>query len=63
VDRDFGAFLLKFCSYFPYNAKLCQNGHEYAKEQLAKKGIGFKASSAASLGPLIGLQGGMKHDD
>ena len=28
VDRDFGPFFLKFCSYFPYNAKLCLNGHE-----------------------------------
>lgn len=43
VDRDFGPFFLKFCTYFPYNAKLCLNGHEYAKQQLAKKGIGFKA--------------------
>ena len=23
VDEDFGPFFLKFCSYFPYNAKLC----------------------------------------
>ena len=23
VDCDFGPFFLKFCSYFPYNAKLC----------------------------------------
>jgi hypothetical protein len=43
VDRDFGPFFLKFCTCFPYNAKLCLNGHEYAKQQLAKKGIGFKA--------------------
>jgi len=42
-DRDFGPFFLKFCSYFPYNAKLCLNGHEYAKCQLRKEGIGFKA--------------------
>ena len=34
VDRDFGPFFLKFCSYFPYNAKLCLNGHEYVKRQL-----------------------------
>ena len=26
VDEDFGPFFLKFCSYFPYNAKLCING-------------------------------------
>ena len=27
----------------PYNAKLCINGHEYLKRQLAKRGIGFEA--------------------
>ncbi len=43
VDDDFGPFFLKFCSYFPYNAKLCINGHEYLKRQLAKRGIGFEA--------------------
>lgn len=43
VDCDFGPFFLKFCSYFPYNAKLCLNGHEYAKRQLAKQGIAFAA--------------------
>ena len=43
VDEDFGPFFLKFCSYFPYNAKLCINGHEYAKRQLAKGGIAFEA--------------------
>jgi len=43
VDRDFGPFFLKFCTYFPYNAKLCINGHEYAKQQLAEKGIRFEA--------------------
>ena len=36
---DFGPFFLKFCSYFPYNAKLCINGNEYAKCQLRKRGI------------------------
>jgi hypothetical protein len=29
-DRDFGPFFLKFSSYFPYDAKLCLNGHEYS---------------------------------
>ncbi len=33
----------KFCSYFPYTAKLCFNGHEYAKRQLAQAGIAFEA--------------------
>jgi hypothetical protein len=43
VDADFGPFFLKFGSYFPYNAKLCRNGHEWAKRQAAKAGIGFTA--------------------
>jgi hypothetical protein len=43
LDRDFGPFFLKFCSYFPYNAKLCLNGHEYAKCQLDQEGIGYRA--------------------
>jgi hypothetical protein len=43
VDEDFGPSFLKFCSYFPYNAKLCLNGHEYLKRQLAKEGIAFEA--------------------
>ena len=43
VDEDFGPLFIKFCSYFPYNAKLCLNGHEYLKRQLAKRGIAFEA--------------------
>lgn len=42
-DTDFGPLFIKFCSYFPYNAKLCINGHEWAKRQAAKKGITFTA--------------------
>jgi hypothetical protein len=43
LDRDFGPFFLKFCSYFPYNAKLCLNGHEYVKRQLEQRGIAYQA--------------------
>jgi hypothetical protein len=43
VDRNFGPFFLKFCSYFPYNAKLCLNGHEYVKRQLEQQGIAYEA--------------------
>jgi hypothetical protein len=41
VDADFGPFFLKFSTYFPYTAKLCINGNEWAKRQAAKSGIGF----------------------
>ncbi len=43
VDENFGPFFLKFCSYFPYNAKLCLNGHEYAKRQLDREPIAYQA--------------------
>ncbi len=43
LDVDFGPFFLKFSSYFPYTAKLCVNGNEWAKRQAAKAGIGFEA--------------------
>jgi hypothetical protein len=42
-DDDFGPFVLKFCSYFPFTAELCINGNEWAKRQVGKAGIGFTA--------------------
>jgi hypothetical protein len=42
VDADFGPFFIKFGTYFPYTAKLCINGNEWAKRQAAKAGIGFE---------------------
>jgi hypothetical protein len=43
LDADFGPLFLKSCSYFPYNAKLCINGNEWAKRQAAKSGVAFTA--------------------
>ena len=42
VDADFGPFFLKFSTYFPYTAKLCINGNEWAKRQAAKAAIRFE---------------------
>jgi hypothetical protein len=42
LDRDFGPLFIKFCSYFPYAAKLCLNGHEWLKRQLTQRGIAFE---------------------
>lgn len=47
LDADFGPFFIKFCSYFPYTAKLCINGHHWAQRQAAKAGIGFEAMDNA----------------
>jgi hypothetical protein len=43
VDDDFGPFFIKFGTYFPYTAKLCINGNEWAKRQAGKAAIGFTA--------------------
>jgi hypothetical protein len=45
VDDDFGAGFVKICSYFPYPVKVWVNGHEYAKRQATKTGLGFTALS------------------
>jgi hypothetical protein len=42
VDEDFGPFFLKFSTYFPFTAKLCLNGNEWAKRRAARAGIGFE---------------------
>ena len=42
VDEDFGPMFIKFGSYFPYPVKVCLNGNEYLKRQLAKEGIAFQ---------------------
>jgi hypothetical protein len=57
-DDDFGPFFVKFCGYFPYNAKLCLNGNEYAKRQAAKAGITFEAldNAFAAVGDAAAVQ-------
>jgi hypothetical protein len=42
LDRDFGPLFIKFCSYFPYPAKLCLNGHEWLKRQLTQREVAFE---------------------
>jgi len=45
LDEEFGLFFIKVCTYFPFDIKVCFNGHEWAKQQLRKEGIGFEALS------------------
>ena len=42
-NADFGPLFIKVCGYAPWGAKLCLNGHEWAKRQLDKKGIAYEA--------------------
>ena len=58
ADAGFGPFFLKFCSYFPYNAKLCINGNHWAQRQAARAGIAFEAldNGFAAVSDPAGLQ-------
>jgi hypothetical protein len=40
-DEQFGPAFIKICTYFPYPAKIWINGHEWAKRQATRTGIGF----------------------
>jgi hypothetical protein len=40
-DDEFGPGFIKLCTYFPYPAKVWVNGHEWAKRQAVKAGVGF----------------------
>jgi hypothetical protein len=57
-DEDLGQAFIKVCAYFPYPAKIWVNGHEWAKRQALKAGIGFTelASGFASCDDPAGLQ-------
>jgi len=39
--RTSARYSSSFVPYFPYAVKICINGHEWVKRQLAKEGIGF----------------------
>lgn len=41
ADIEWGPAFVKLCSYAPYPLWACANGHEWAKRQLTKAGIGF----------------------
>jgi hypothetical protein len=40
-DREWGPAFIKTCAYAPYPLWLCLNGHEWAKRQAERRGIGF----------------------
>jgi hypothetical protein len=44
-DEGFGPAFIKVCAYFPYPAKVWVNGHEWAKRQASRAGIGYRELS------------------
>lgn len=57
-DEDFGPFLLRVCTYFPFNTQLIVNGNHWAQRQAAKAGIGFTPldNAFAACDDVAGLQ-------
>lgn len=57
-DDNFGPFLLRVCTYFPFNAQLIVNGNHWAQRQASKAGIGFTPldNGFAAVDDVPGLQ-------
>jgi len=45
LDGHAALAFIKVCAHFPYPAKIWVNGHEWAKRQAERAGIGFTALS------------------
>jgi hypothetical protein len=43
LDPDWGPAFIKTCAYAPFPVWLYLNGHEWAKRQAARRGLGFEA--------------------
>jgi hypothetical protein len=41
-DRDFGRMFIRVCPYFPFNSRICINGHEWLACRLRAEGIPFQ---------------------
>lgn len=49
LDTDWGRMFLRICPYFPFNARVCVNGHEWLAVRLRAEGIGFRQYGNAFL--------------
>lgn len=48
-DRDFGRMFVRLCPYFPFNARIYLNGHEWLARQMEREGIVFDQAANAFL--------------
>jgi hypothetical protein len=46
-DAQLGRLFVRLCPYFPFNARVCLNGHEWLARQLAAAGIAFRKDDNA----------------
>ena len=48
-DAQLGRCFLRLCPYFPFDAQVCLNGHEWLAQQLRAEGIAFRKQDNAFL--------------
>jgi hypothetical protein len=48
-DEQFGRMFFRICPYFPFNARICLNGHEWLAHQMRRHGISFRQEDNAFL--------------
>src|SRR5262245_15123697 len=48
-DAHLGRLWLRLCPYFPFDARVCLNGHEWLARQLTREGIAFRKDDNALL--------------
>jgi hypothetical protein len=46
-DQDWGRMFLRICPYFPFNARICVNQHEWLARRLQEEGIFFRKAANA----------------
>jgi hypothetical protein len=46
-DADLGRLWLRVCPYFPFDAQVCLNGHEWLARRLRQEGIAFRQEDNA----------------
>jgi hypothetical protein len=46
-DQDWGRMFVRICPYFPFNARVCVNQHEWLARQLQREGIFFRKAANA----------------
>ncbi|MBV9169482.1 MAG: hypothetical protein JOZ81_05295 [Chloroflexi bacterium] len=46
-DRDWGRMFVRVSTYFPFNARVCVNQHEWLARQLQREGIFFRKAANA----------------
>jgi hypothetical protein len=46
-DQDWGRLFLRMCPYFPFNARVCVNQHEWLAHRLHEEGVFFRKAANA----------------